>query len=171
MIFKIVIYIEQMIYFWHRSITWTEVFAEAGFIIPLSLLSLAYGATNIKEKYQKLQFFDVLGIIIFILGTYINFISEYDRYLWKLNPENKGHLYIEGMFQYSRHINYFGEILSFFGFAMFCGLWNLWIPIVMGAGMMLFSVPELDFYLNKRYGEEWIGYTNNVGFNMIPYIW
>lgn len=158
-----------MIYFWHRSITWTEVFAEAGFIIPLSLLSLAYGSANVKDK--NLSMIDYLGLVVFICGTYINFASEYERHIWKSKEENNGHLYVGGMFQYSRHINYFGEILSFFGFSMFCGWWNVWIPITMGAGMILFSVPELDFYLNKRYPVEWEEYTNNVEFNMIPLVW
>jgi steroid 5-alpha reductase family enzyme len=157
-----------MVYFWHRSITWTEVFAEAGFIIPLSLLSLAYGTSHEKSKFLSV---DCFGVGIFIIGTYINFASEYERYIWKLDSANQGHLYIDGFFQYSRHINYFGEILSFFGFALFCGKWNVWIPITMGVGMAMFSVPELDFYLNKRYPEEWADYTSKVPFNMVPFVW
>ena len=68
-------------------------------------------------------------------------------------------------------MNYFGEVLSFAGLAAPCGLWNLWIAAAMGLGMALFSVPELDYYLERKYPAEWKTYTEEVPWNMIPYVW
>ena len=37
---------------------------------------------------------------------------------WKQQPANAGHLYVGGLFAFARHINYFGEILTFLGWAL-----------------------------------------------------
>ena len=52
-----------------------------------------------------------MGILLFIIGSYINTYSEIQRKRFKDNPNNKGKLYTLGLFQYARHINYFGDIL------------------------------------------------------------
>ena len=34
------------------------------------------------------------------------------------------------------------------------------------------SVPELDYYLEHKYGEEaWEAYKRDVPWNMIPFVW
>ena len=63
------------------------------------------------------------------------------------------------------------QVLSFGGFALFCGLWNLWVPALMGVGMARFSVPELDFYLRHRYQEQWRRYVATVRWSMVPLLW
>lgn len=98
----------QMFMFWHRKLSWIEVFAEAGGIIPASLLSLCVGAVG-RRQYH-LQLCDGLGLILFLLGTFFNVMPEYERHLWKQDPANAGHLYTLGWWQLARHINYFGLV-------------------------------------------------------------
>lgn len=160
----------QMAVFWRRSISWVEVFAETGIIIPVSLASMAFGAA--QRCGAPLSFVEVLGLLVFLLGTFINVWPEYTRHVWKLDPTNAGHLYVGGLFAVCRHINYFGEVLSFVGFAMATSTWwNLWIPLVMGAGLIIWSVPELDAYLSTRYASEWSSYTQQVPCQMVPFVW
>ena len=163
--------VKQMLLFWHRRISWTEVTAEAGVIIPLSLASLAIG--TVRCRHRPCGWREITGATIFSLGTLLNFWSEYDRYAWKLDPAHAGHLYTEGLWQWSRHINYFGEIASFVGPGLWCGdgCFNLWIPMAMGVGMAGWSVPELDFYLSRRYPDEWSAYTATVPWSMVPMVW
>ena len=61
---------------------------------------------------------------------------------------------------------------SFIGYAWFCS-WkhSMWIPVVMGLGLALFSVPELDFYLARRYPGEWAAYVEAVPWSMVPFVW
>ena len=115
---------------------------------------------------------EIWGLLIFGIGTYLNLWPEYTRHVWKKNPANAGRLYVEGLFATCRHINYFGEVLSFVGFAMVTSVWwNLWIPLVMGVGMAAFSVPELDTYMRNKYKAEWVSYTAAVKCQMIPFVW
>jgi len=159
----------QMV-FWSRIISWVEVFAEAGIIIPLSLASLGFGAA--RKRAAAIGAMEVIGVILFLVGTYLIVWPEYTRHLWKRDPANAGRLYVGGLFGVCRHINYFGETLSFVGFAMATSAWwNVWIPMVMGAGLILFSVPELDAYLSSKYAADWVAYTQDVQCQMIPFVW
>ena len=92
-----------------RRVLWTEVFAEAGFIIPVSMLCLAEGARSRRRKPLGLA--ELVGVALFLGGTYLNLASEGERWAWKLDAANKGRLYTAGLWQFSRHINYWGEVV------------------------------------------------------------
>lgn len=159
----------QMAFFWNRAISWIEVFAEAGGIIPLSLCTLAYGAKLSGGYIDPLLC--AVSIALFCLGTWLNLYSEFQRYWWKRGGKHQGRLYTEGLFGYCRHINYFGEVLSFVGYGLGSIWWGQWVPIVMGAGMAIWSVPEIDFYLERKYPKEWKSYVKKVPCQMFPGIW
>ena len=153
----------QLFFFWNRRIPLVELILEAGFIVPLSLYTLAIGTKN-----SKLSCIDLVWIIIFFFGTFLNFYPEYKRYKWK--QINKG-LYTQSLFNYARQINYTGEIISFIGYAgLSRSYYNMWIPFLMGFGMIVWSSPELEWYLEKKYKEEFIIWKNKVKYNFIPYL-
>ncbi len=52
-----------------------------------------------------ISLFDVMGILLFIIGSYLNTYSKIQRKRFKDSPNNKGRLYTQGLFQYARHIN------------------------------------------------------------------
>lgn len=71
-------------------------------------------------------------------------------------PEHAGHLYTAGLFCYARHVNYFGDILLFSGYALLTGrLSALAIPLIMSLGFAFGHAPKLDQYLANRYGDEY----------------
>jgi len=108
---------------------------------------------------------------IYFLGSFINTYSEYLRYNWKSNPKNRGHIYRCGLFKYSMHINYFGDVLLFFGFSILTGrYWTLIIPIGMLLNFMIFIIPSLDSYLSQKYGDEFVDYSRNTK-KLIPFIY
>eukprot|EP01129_Flabellula_baltica_P008593 TRINITY_DN3426_c0_g1_i2.p1 TRINITY_DN3426_c0_g1~~TRINITY_DN3426_c0_g1_i2.p1 ORF type:complete len:173 (+),score=23.48 TRINITY_DN3426_c0_g1_i2:30-548(+) len=55
---------------------------------------------------------DLVGLMLYFVGSYWNTGSEYARKKWKEKKENKGKLYTEGLNRFSQHPNYFGD--SFF---------------------------------------------------------
>jgi len=81
--------------------------------------------------------------------------SEHARHIWKARPENLGHLYAEGLFSYSRHVNYSGDLLVFGGCAMLTRQpWTGIVPLAMGLNFALLIIPAHDAYLAARYGSE-----------------
>ncbi|UCG54604.1 MAG: DUF1295 domain-containing protein [Dehalococcoidia bacterium] len=62
----------------------------------INILCLYIGGNQTKS----IGLLDIFGIIFFVFGSFINTYSEYQRYKWKQNPKNAGHLYTQGLFQY-----------------------------------------------------------------------
>jgi len=63
-------------------------------------------------------FFVGLGSVIWIKGFVIECIADYQIYTFKQRPENKGKYLMNGLYKYSRHPNYLGEILLWTGIAL-----------------------------------------------------
>lgn len=71
-----------------------------------------------------------IGILIWMIGFWFETVgdAQLDRFI--SNPNNKGRLMTEGLWKYSRHPNYFGEITMW---------WGLWIASI-GSSAMLFGL-------------------------------
>jgi hypothetical protein len=151
----------QMFVFWDRVTSWTEVFAEAGVIIPGSLLSLGFARPHASPFTLWLSF------LVFAAGTGLNVGTEVQRHLFKKSAANQGKLFVGGANGVVRHPNYAGEIISFVGYAGLSGVWwNQWIPLVMGVGMVRWSVPELQVrggWVGGGGGERWLHVAGGTG--------
>jgi protein-S-isoprenylcysteine O-methyltransferase Ste14 len=153
--------------FLKRRMSWSEAGTIALSVSTIEVLFAYLGGRNPAS-------FGILGVIaacLVVLGSLLNSGSEWQRYRWKRRPENKGHLFTNGLFQYSRHINYFGDVILFTGWALMTGRLALWvIPALMSAGFVFVNVPAQDRYLAERYGEEYRSYANSTA-RLIPYIY
>ncbi len=120
---------------------------------------------------QVVGIVEVIGILLYLLGSYINTHSEYYRHVWKLKEENRGRLYTEKLFRYAMHINYFGDIVLFTGFAMITHRFSmLVIPSIMTLNFIFNIIPSLDRYLEKKYGAEFRDYAQKTK-KLIPWIY
>lgn len=120
---------------------------------------------------EPLGFVDAVGALLYLTGSYLGTASEYTRHLWKARPENQGHLYTEGLFQYSRHINYFGDLLLFGGFAALTQhVWAGMVPLIMGLNFVFILIPAQDAYLASRYGTEFDDYAHRTK-KLIPLVY
>lgn len=73
----------------------------------------------------------LIGILLFIIGFLWESIADWQLFRFKSKPENKGKILTTGLWKYSRHPNYFGEILVWWGVFLTCtpyGMW--WINII-----------------------------------------
>lgn len=171
----------QMVFVWQRAVSWHEIIAETCGIIPLSFFSIAYftpttaAATTTERSRSERQerFLLITGLAVFLFGTCLNIVPELQRALWKQHAENKGKLYNGGLFAFARHINYTGEIASFVGIAMVSrNICSLWVPLVMGTGLVTVSVAELEFYLKQKYPKsEWEMYRKQTPYSFIPWVY
>lgn len=59
-------------------------------------------------------------MILFALGFFLESVSDIQKYIFRSKPENKGKVCDVGLFVYSRHPNYFGEIIMQFAIYMIC---------------------------------------------------
>jgi steroid 5-alpha reductase family enzyme len=58
---------------------------------------------------------DIAGVILFTIGFVMESYSDIQKYRFKVNTSQKGAICDVGFFSWTRHPNYFGEILIQFG--------------------------------------------------------
>ena len=136
--------------------------------MSLALFSFAFVGGNSQIAINAL---DYSGIILYLTGSWINTQSEYTRHIWKQNEQNKGKLYTDGLFKYSVHINYFGDLLLFIGLALITQSFSLLIiPLIMALNFVIYVIPSLDKYLENKYGDDFIEYASRTK-KLIPGIY
>ncbi len=153
--------------FQKRKWTWLETITIT---VLMSFVLYAFVKVGGNNK-QVVGVMEVIGILLYLSGSYINTHSEYSRHVWKLKEENRGRLYTEGLFSFSMHINYFGDIVLFTGFALVThSLSILVIPLIMTVNFIFNIIPSLDRYLEKKYKDEFIDYSKKTK-KFIPQIY
>lgn len=168
-LFNIIIFLRlayMMLFLLKRKIPWEEsmsvpmAFALYFIGFPLFVLSVSTPIDNL----------DYFAIGLFIVGCILNSGSEILRDKWKKNPENKGKIYTEGFFKYSRHINYFGDILWVIAYALITkNVWSITIPIFLFCFFAFYNAPKLDKYLKEKYGKGYEEYAQHTKM-LIPFI-
>jgi len=142
--------------FLKRKIAWSEMLLVSG-LMSFALFSFAKVGGNSHQLVGALDYF---SIFLYLFGSWLNTYSEYTRHTWKKQDKNKERLYTKGLFKYSMHINYFGDIVLFTGFALITYSFSLLvIPIIMALNFIFFIIPRLDKYLANKYGEEFKEYS------------
>jgi protein-S-isoprenylcysteine O-methyltransferase Ste14 len=113
----------------------------------------------------------ILGILLFVFGSWMNSWAEYQRHAWKRNPDNKGKLYTQGLFRISMHPNYLGDVILFSGISLIAGTWfTVAIPVIMFLGFVFANIPMLDSHLHDHYGAAFDDYAKRTS-KLIPYIY
>jgi len=169
-IFNCIVFARMLVTFFYlvkRAIPWEEAFdvpfAFAVYYIGFALLGYTSG--------HPLDVVDVLGIVIFFIGSFLNTFGELQRDAWKKKPENKGHLYTGGLFRYSMHINYFGDVLWVSAYAILTRNWySAIIPAFLFVFFATYNIPKLDKYLRGKYGAEHEEYSRKSK-RFIPFVY
>lgn len=153
--------------FLKRGINWSEAFTVAGWLLCIVILLGIEGGANPSMVGAT----GVLGAIFFLVGSWMNSYAEFARHVWKQRPENRGRLYTEGLFRYSRHPNYLGDLISFSGLCLISGVWvTAIIPILMLCGFVFVNIPMLDSHLHDHYGDAFDEYASRTR-KLIPFIY
>jgi steroid 5-alpha reductase family enzyme len=116
---------------------------------------------------------DFLGIVVFLIGFIFEAASDYQLKLFKKNPGNKGKLMTTGFWKITRHPNYFGESLIWWGITFFAldypGGWKtLLSPVILTLLLRFVSgVPLLERKYKGR--PDWEDYKKKTA-AFVPFI-
>jgi steroid 5-alpha reductase family enzyme len=122
--------------FWWRS--YLQVYMLQGLVIltvaSSVLCSLIFGNNGVFSVWFT------LGALLWLVGFFFEVVSDYQLDTFIKNPENKGKIMTQGLWQYSRHPNYFGESLMW---------WSLWCMAVSLTPLAFYTIvsPLLITYL------------------------
>lgn len=105
-------------YFRLRS--FLQIFILQGFF----MLIIAWPVLHVNAKAGSgFGMIDILGLMTFFTGFFFEAVGDYQLLKFKSNAENKGRIITSGLWKYSRHPNYFGEAL------LWWGIWIMAIPV------------------------------------------
>ncbi|MGI6278571.1 MAG: DUF1295 domain-containing protein [Patescibacteria group bacterium] len=101
----------------------------------------------------------VLGIGVWFLGLMIETVADWQKFLFKNKPKNKDLWIDSGLWACSRHPNYFGEMLVWWGIFIFASplfwgwSWASVIGPVFITCLLLFvsGIPPLEKRYQKKY--------------------
>lgn len=138
-------------------------FFKVFILYGLIMLIMAYPIILVfNSDPSVLTIYDIIGVMLFIFGFLFESISDYQLAKFKSKPENNGKLMINGLWKYSRHPNYFGEVVLWWGL-FFIALssnygWTgiispLLITIILTC---IYGIPSLEKKFKGR--EDWEAY-------------
>ena len=105
-----------------KSSPYFKVFITQGFFMWLICFPL-------YNSIGGLQFFNIPGILIWLLGFYFESTADRQLKVFINNPSHKGKIMQSGLWAYSRHPNYFGEVTMWWGIWLLNLSTNWWTVI------------------------------------------
>jgi steroid 5-alpha reductase family enzyme len=110
---------------------------------------------------------DAAGAVLAVLGIGIEAVADAQLMRFKSDPANAGRVLDRGLWRYSRHPNYFGELLVWWGFfaiALGAGAWwTLFAPLLMTLLLLKVSgvaLLEKDIGARRPAYREYMARTN-----------
>lgn len=141
--------------FWWKSLI--KVFYLQGLLAALVGLPILF--VFVADQSQAWLVSDVIGALLWIVGFVFEFLGDHQLKVFKANPANKGKVMDKGLWGRTRHPNYFGDAVMWWGIGVIAvgtgGWWSAVGPIIMTIMLMRVSG---DALLEKTMVETKPGY-------------
>jgi steroid 5-alpha reductase family enzyme len=98
---------------------------------------------------------DALGATVWTVGFVFESVGDYQLARFKANPAHQGQVMDRGLWRYTRHPNYFGDFLVWWGLYLVAaaggGWWTIVSPLLMSVLLMRVSgVALLERTIGQR---------------------
>ncbi len=142
--------------FWQFLMTWTI----QG--LWVSLTAAAALAIITADERVELGVVGIIGIAIWIVGFAIEVVADQQKSAFKADPANAGRFITTGLWSWSRHPNYFGEMTLWTGMALLAvpvlSGWR-WVVLISPVFVVVLltrisGIPMLERRAEKRWGDE-----------------
>ena len=140
---------------WGKNVninSYFKVFMLQGILMSIIALPIMFYNTS---TINTLNYINILGIIIWIKGYFFEVVGDYQLKKFIKDPNNKGKIMTSGLWKYTRHPNYFGESIMWWGIFLISinsnlGLLGIISPILITFLLVFVSgVPLLE----KKYSD------------------
>jgi steroid 5-alpha reductase family enzyme len=124
-------------------------------IVGLSIFAIEVA----KDMKDVNNFYFICGCFVMLLGTLIESLADIQLYNFKQDKRNEGKIMNRGLWKYSRHPNYFGEAMHWWGVYL-CNLslgirFTIFAPLIMTiATRFITGVPFTELYMENKFGEQ-----------------
>jgi steroid 5-alpha reductase family enzyme len=130
----------------------------------LWVISLAVQIGQISPAPDYMTWLDLLGLVIWTLGFAFETASDLQLARFKSDPDNAGKVMSKGLWAYSRHPNYFGESLVWWGIFLIAlatpsSWWTVISPLVITVVLLkMTGIPLTE----KSIADKRPGYTDYI---------
>jgi steroid 5-alpha reductase family enzyme len=124
---------------------WVSLFTVFGLQgVLLWVVSLPVQIAQASPLPERLTWLDLLGGGLWLAGFLFESIGDWQLARFKADPRNRGKVLDRGLWAWTRHPNYFGDFLVWWGLSAFAlatpgGGWTLVGPLVMSVLLMKVS--------------------------------
>ena len=118
------------------------------------IVSLPIQSTALTTS--PLNWIDAVGAVAWFIGLFFETVGDFQLARFKANPENQGKVMDRGLWRYTRHPNYFGDFMVWWGLFSIAlaggnAWWTIISPILMSFLLMRVSgVTLLEKSLSTR---------------------
>lgn len=92
---------------------------------------------------QRPNVLDLCGVLLWCVGMYFEAIGDWQMARFRADPANRGKVMRHGLWNYTRHPNYFGDFCVWWGFYLIAAgggaWWTIFSPILMSILLMRVS--------------------------------
>jgi len=144
---------------WIRS--YFKVFLLQGVVAWIVAMPLYYAITSASPVHFTL--WDQIGALVFAAGFLFEAIGDEQLRRFKANPANKGRVMNTGLWRYTRHPNYFGEAVLWWGLGLIGVAAGGWLGLV-GPAIITFLLIRVSgvAMLEKTLKETKPGYADYI---------
>ncbi len=135
---------------WGKTFVWRsflQVFVLQGAVIFLVAIPVLVVC---MDPGGSLGLLDLAGVLIWLFGFGFEAVGDWQLLRFKKNPENRGKIIQSGLWRYTRHPNYFGEAILWWGIFLIAlntpfGIWSIISPILIDFLLLQVSgIPMLE---------------------------
>jgi len=108
----------------------------------LFMLVVGYAAFYANDTLLNFNWFMLIGVAVWMIGYFFEVVGDSQLKKHIKNPENKGKLMMTGLWKHTRHPNYFGEAVMW---------WGIFLVVIVGGGAWYLFVSPLTITLLLRF--------------------
>lgn len=116
---------------WGRNFyirSYLQVYILQGFFLVIIASPIMIISTNTQPE---LNWLDLAGALLWLVGFYFEAVGDWQLTRFLQDPDNKGKIMTQGLWRYTRHPNYFGEVTMWWGiFIILLSSPQAWIGII-----------------------------------------
>lgn len=141
--------------------------------VVMWLVSVPLVVAQYHPQPPAFTLLDVLGIGLWVAGFLFEAVGDWQLAGFKADPANAGKVMDKGLWRYTRHPNYFGESLLWWGFFAFAlavgGWWTIFSPVLMTVLLIRVSGAAMLERNLKRAKPDYVDYMRRTsGFFPLP---
>lgn len=119
---------------WGKTFYWRtylQVFLLQGIILLIIISPVIFASVKVSEQWNVCTF---IGLACWLTGFYFQSVADYQLSVFTKQRKSKNEIMQTGLWKYSRHPNYFGELMMW---------WGIFIIIFPMEGSIYFIISPL----------------------------